>query len=151
MAQGVERYPFQQGFESLGFSGRAPDIIGGYGNALLNFLGVASLFVQPELAPIAADAIVLGRFPAYVDLADQLGAKAFNLGTDGWAALGNDAARWGANQAFLDGAIANGDRILFASDPFSAANAGSFFEREVNYLQSRGFTITPKEALYPIK
>ena len=145
------RYPFQQGAESLGFSGSPKDIIGGYGNALLNFLGIAGLFVQPELAPIAADAIVLGRFPAYVDLADQLGAKAFNLGTFGWAALGTDTARWGANQAFIDAAIANGDRVLFASDPFSAANALSFFEREVNYLQSRGFAITPKEAFYPPK
>jgi hypothetical protein len=49
--------------------------------------------------------------------------------------------QWQANQAFLDTAIANGDNIVLATR-LNQMRAGSFFEREINYLMSRGYTVS---------
>jgi hypothetical protein len=45
-----------------------------------------------------------------------------------------ESEQWAANRASLDAAIARGDRFVFAND---FAEAGSFFERELQYLQQQ--------------
>jgi hypothetical protein len=50
--------------------------------------------------------------------------------------------QWAANQKFLDRAIARGSDIQLAT-PADAAREGSFYERELQYLQSKGYTVGP--------
>ena len=52
----------------------------------------------------------------------------------------SDAERWGANLKFLDRAIARGDEFILATKA-SAARAGSYFAREVEYLASKGYRV----------
>jgi hypothetical protein len=47
--KGPEQYPFQQGAESLGFSGYAPDILGSAGKAWLYVMRVLTIPVDPVL------------------------------------------------------------------------------------------------------
>lgn len=47
--------------------------------------------------------------------------------------------QWVRNQRFLDDAIARGSEIQLVT-PLSHVRAGSFFELEVQYLMSRGYS-----------
>jgi hypothetical protein len=88
------------------------------------------------------------RFPAYVDDAAASGARAFNIPEQDWAEMvarkdifggtGGGSEVWIRNTRFLDRALARGSEARFASDPFDPLNAGSFFERELQYLRARG-------------
>jgi RHS repeat-associated protein len=62
------------------------------------------------------------------------------------------------NIPFLDAAIARGDRLLMLDNPYSryaiypggdASLGFNFYGREVEYLQSKGFTFANGEAIYP--
>jgi hypothetical protein len=92
-----------------------------------------------EGLPAAANAgkTALGHFPAYLQLAEREGAAAFNIPTEAWNAL-SEGERWATNQAFLDQAIARGDRFILATQP-SLARAGSYFARELEYLAGKGY------------
>lgn len=48
------------------------------------------------------------------------------------------AEQWAANQKFLDRAIARGDDIRLAT-PAGQAREGSSYERELQYLTSKGY------------
>lgn len=52
----------------------------------------------------------------------------------------DDAARWRANQKFLDRAIRRGATFLLATDP-SKIRKGSLLALEVQYLQSLGYKL----------
>ena len=49
--------------------------------------------------------------------------------------------QWAANQKFLDRMIARGDDVILAS-PVKAAEPGTCFARELEYLRSNGFTLS---------
>jgi RHS repeat-associated protein len=80
---------------------------------------------------------VLGKYPAYVEMANSIGADYLNVPTDIWNAM-SPAEQWATNQAFLDTQIAKGEPIFLAS-PTSAANAGSFFAQELDYMAGKGY------------
>jgi len=42
---------------------------------------------------------VIGRYPRYIEVSDDLGARRFVIGS-AWAALPDDEARWAANRYF---------------------------------------------------
>jgi len=84
---------------------------------------------------------VLGHNPAYVQLAEELGARRLNVPTDVWQKM-TPAEQWAANQRFLDRAIRRGDDIVLAT-PARQARPGSFFARELEYLASKGYTVSP--------
>jgi hypothetical protein len=46
--------------------------------------------------------------------------------------------QWAANQRFLDRTISRGDDIQLAT-PIHRVRPGSFYERELQYLGSRGY------------
>ena len=79
------------------------------------------------------------RFPEYVELANEINARRFNIPEEIWRGM-TDAERWGANKKFLDRLIKRGDEVVLAT-PASEARAGSFFERELQYLQSKGYKL----------
>ena len=45
---------------------------------------------------------------------------------------------WAANLRFLDRTIARGDNIILGT-PLNAVKRGSYFERELKYLASKGY------------
>jgi RHS repeat-associated protein len=93
------------------------------------------------LLPEAGEGLtVIGRFPAYTDLAAQLGANVFEVPIADWNAM-TAAEQWAANQAFLDNAIANGDTFVLAS-PLSAATPTSYFFQEIGYILDNGYTLS---------
>ena len=73
---------------------------------------------------------VLGSYPGYVKLAQELGANYFSIPAEEWVQM-SAAEQWAANRAFLDAAIARGDSLIFSTE---FAPAGSFYERELQYL-----------------
>ena len=79
---------------------------------------------------------VIGSFPDYVNVSDDLGARRFDIG-EAWDALPNDAARWAANQFFLDSMLLAGDTSVWSADPRSA-RPHSWFLREAYHLRSKG-------------
>ncbi len=81
---------------------------------------------------------VLGHYSDdYIGLAKKLKANYFNIKPEVWAKM-SEAEQWAANQKFLDEAIARGDDIILAT-PFQKAKKGSAFERELKYLQKKGY------------
>ena len=82
--------------------------------------------------------IVVGHFPEYLSLAAEIGAEVFNIPKDEWDRL-DDAARWTANRRFLDDAIARDDEIVLST---TDVRRGTWFERELRYLASKGYTAT---------
>ena len=80
--------------------------------------------------------IVLGHHPDYCDLAKRIWADYLNIPSDEWNKM-DDATRWAANRKFLDDAIAHGDEIVLSSE---LHHSGSWFERELEYMASKGYT-----------
>jgi hypothetical protein len=67
-------------------------------------------------------------------------ARRFNVPTEVWEKV-SPVDQWAANQKFLDRMIARGDDVILAS-PVKAAEPATFFARELEYLRSRGFTLS---------
>ena len=91
---------------------------------------------------------VIGSFPAYIPVSDELGARRFDIGPAAWNALPDDASRWAANRYFLDSMLAAGDTFVWTADPRSA-RPGSWFFQEVNYLHSRGVSFPTGQVWLP--
>ena len=89
----------------------------------------------------SADTIVLGHFPEYVDVAKATGGRTFQVPTKVWDSMSSEQ-QWAANQKFLDRAIARGSNVQLATAA-DAAREGSFFEKELQYMQSQGYTVAP--------
>lgn len=83
---------------------------------------------------------VLGRYKAYLDLADDIDGNVFNIPTEIYDNLTPDEA-WKLNQAFLDEAIARKDTFILASK-WAEAVPGSAYYHELQYLFSKGYTIS---------
>jgi hypothetical protein len=91
-----------------------------------------------RVAPVAG-ITVIGRYPQYLDLGSRIGGRVFNIPNDVWNKM-SEAARWAANQKFLDRAICRGDKFLLSDDALNAPS-GTIFKKEVEYLLSRGYEI----------
>jgi len=85
--------------------------------------------------------IVLGKYRKYLDVANIIGGKVFSIPADVWESL-SPAEREALNLQFLDEAIARGDYFYLASK-WSEANPGSAYLMELEYLFSKGYTISP--------
>jgi hypothetical protein len=82
---------------------------------------------------------VLGRYPAYVNTANDLRANYLNFAEGTWDKL-TDAQRWIVNKQFLDDAIARGDKFKLAS-LVDEAKPGTYFRKELEYLISLGYEV----------
>jgi hypothetical protein len=83
--------------------------------------------------------VVLGRYPEYKQLGEEIGGRIFDIPSEVWDAMSPEE-RWAANQRFLDRAIARGSEIRLAS-PAGEAEVGSSYARELQYLESKGYTL----------
>jgi hypothetical protein len=86
----------------------------------------------------ASGSTVLGHYPEYMNMADSLGHRRFDIPKAAWDKM-TDAERWTANQKFLDRTISRGDKILL-STPLDKVKPGSYFERELQYLSGKGYS-----------
>lgn len=98
----------------------------------------ATIGVAP--AKRASNQTVLGSYPEYVKLSDELGARRFEIPTDVWNRM-SSAQRWGANKKFLDRMISKGDEVILSNPAMSAQRGTSFF-REIEYLKSLGYRVS---------
>lgn len=94
-----------------------------------------------EATSVAKGTTVLGKFPDYIKLADDLGAKRFNIPTSVWNRM-SAAEQWAANQKFLDRAIARGDNILLSNTVRNINDVTGTFRRELDYLIGNGFQLS---------
>ena len=83
---------------------------------------------------------VLGRFPRYVKLSDQLNARHFQIPEEVWKRMTPDEM-WAANQRFLDRTIARGDEIILAT-PVKDVPPTSVFFKELQYMKSKGYRVS---------
>jgi RHS repeat-associated protein len=83
---------------------------------------------------------VLGHYPEYVKLAEGIGARRFQIPTNVWNKM-SVAEQWAANTKFLDRMILRGDKIRLAT-PLNQVKPGSFFQKELNYLFSKGYKVS---------
>ncbi len=83
-------------------------------------------------AMVSRGVTVLGHFPEYLQKAEELGARRFNIPTAIWDSM-TPSAQWAANQKFLDRLAARGD-VVALSNNVSKIRAGSSLEKEVKYL-----------------
>jgi RHS repeat-associated protein len=84
---------------------------------------------------------VLGKFPEYVGVADELGAYRFNIPTDIWQRM-TPAEQWAANVKFLDGVIARGYKIVLSNPVKDISKVTGTFRKELDYLIQRGFRLS---------
>jgi len=85
---------------------------------------------------------VIGRYPAYLDKARQLGANALNISLEEWNALGSRAAQWARNVQFLDEAISRGDSFRLATSFAQGwAEKGTLYRQELVYLLQKGYEL----------
>ena len=85
---------------------------------------------------------VLGHYPDYVDLANKLNAKRFQIPTNIWNKM-TPAEQWAANLKFLDRMIKRGDVIKLAT-PLNKVKPGSYYEKELKYLMKSGYKLNYK-------
>jgi RHS repeat-associated protein len=114
-----------------------------WSNAVTTFLTVFGLAGSEASAATGATertTVVLGHYPEYTELGARIGAQTFSLPADVWEAM-SPAEQWASNQAFLDEAIANDSAFQLAT-PADAAREGSFYERELQYMTSEGYTVS---------
>ena len=84
---------------------------------------------------------VLGKFPDYLKLSNELGAKHFSIPTDVWNKM-SKAEQWAANQKFLDRMIKRGDDIFLSNPVKNIDNVSGAFLKELEYLIEKGFKIS---------
>jgi len=83
---------------------------------------------------------VLGKFPDYITLADELGANRFSIPAKEWNAM-TPVQQWAANRAFLDAAISRGDDIILSNPVSSISDATGYFKMELEYLAGKGYSL----------
>ena len=83
---------------------------------------------------------VLGKFPDYLKLSDEIGAARFSMPTQVWNKM-TSAQQWAANQKFLDRAISRGDNIILSNPVKSIDEATGSYGRELRYLADKGFKL----------
>lgn len=88
---------------------------------------------------------VLGHYPAYVDVADLLGAARFSVPAALWGRWSTSGLAWRENQQFLDQCIRNGRLITTTPPPL--ARPGSAYLRELVYLRRRGYPLRVSHTL----
>jgi RHS repeat-associated protein len=80
---------------------------------------------------------VIGHYPEYIQLGEQIGAKTFSVPMNVWRAMSTDA-QWAANVKFLDRGINEGAAFILAVGE-DGINAGSTLEREIDYLVEHNY------------
>jgi RHS repeat-associated protein len=95
-----------------------------------------------EAADAATAARVIGKYPKYLELAEQIGAKRFNVPEQIWDRM-SDAERLAANNKFLDRGIL-GREAFRSTERISdvlKTQGFSWLRHEVDYLLKAGYRV----------
>jgi hypothetical protein len=82
---------------------------------------------------------VLGHYPGYVETAERLGARYFNIPKSVWDTMSPEK-QWAANARFLDRVVQRGDTVIL-STPATRARPGSAYSHELGYLSRHGYVL----------
>ncbi|MCX6207171.1 MAG: DUF6443 domain-containing protein [Bacteroidetes bacterium] len=93
------------------------------------------------VAAVKAGTTILGKFPKYVELAEEIGARYFNVPSNIWAKM-TPSEQWAANVKFLDRMIARGDKIVLATPVKSIKEVSGAYRQELDYLVSKGYKLS---------
>jgi hypothetical protein len=109
------------------------------------YLAVATLgtSMRAEQSLQAANkvAAVIGKYPNYLKVADEVGAKRFNIPTNIWNKM-SETQRWAANQKFLDRAITRSGDIMLDKPIKDINSVSGELRKELNYLSQRGYELS---------
>jgi RHS repeat-associated protein len=91
-------------------------------------------------AAIVTDRVIgsYGESGTYLQVGEAIGAKTFNIPMSIWSKM-SAAARWAANQKFLDRGIAEGAEFVLSTYP-TEITRGTDLAKEVTYLLDHGYT-----------
>lgn len=92
-------------------------------------------------AVVKTGTTILGKFPKYVELAEEIGARYFNVPSNIWAKM-SLTEQWAANVRFLDRMIARGDKIVLATPVKSVKEVSGAYRWELDYLISKGYKLS---------
>ena len=84
---------------------------------------------------------VLGKFPDYLNFAEEIGAKRFNIPTKTWNKM-TKAEQWAANTKFLNRMIKRGDDVILSNPVKNLNDVSGAFRKELNYLIKKGFRLS---------
>ncbi len=112
-----------------------PIVPGGAGAAIKAARGADKL--ADAARGVGEGKTVLGHYPEYKELGENLRARRFNVPEAAWNKM-SETERWAANQKFLDRAISRGDEIILAT-PLDKVRPESYFARELEYMASKGY------------
>ncbi len=84
---------------------------------------------------------VLGKYPDYINLAGELGAKRFNIPISVWNKM-TSSEQWAANVKFLDRMITRGDKIVLSNRVIDINKVTGAFRQELDYLISKGYKLS---------
>ena len=148
-AETLKFYAGYEGAKALGADERTARIIGttteigggitagGFGAAT----GRGLLKLGAGCDAATAGKTVLGKFPDYLSLADDLGANRFSIPSEVWAKM-SQAEQWTANTKFLDRLISRGDDIILSNHVSDINAVTGTFGQELDYLIQKGFQLS---------
>ncbi len=84
---------------------------------------------------------VLGKFPDYINLSNELGVNRFNIPEDVWNKM-TEAEQWNANLKFLNRTIARGDKIILSNTVKNINELSGTFRKELEYLIEKGYKLS---------
>lgn len=80
---------------------------------------------------------VLGPYPTYVKLAEDMDSKYFNIPPDAWAKMSKEE-QWLANRKFLDRAASRGEVFILAIN-YDEVGPKTQLRKEIDYLKDLGY------------
>jgi hypothetical protein len=92
---------------------------------------------------VAPGTRVLGKNPYYLDFAEEVGGKRFQIPDEIWNKMSPDA-RWMANQKFLDRGVALGEPFALSNKVTDIGSVTGYYGKELRYLQSKGYVLNPE-------
>ena len=84
---------------------------------------------------------VLGHYPEYVELTEELGAESMQIPMEQWDRM-TPEEQWRTTTGFFDRMIRDGHNFRLAT-PVEKARPGSFYVRELHYLFDKGYRLSP--------
>lgn len=104
--------------------------------------------IDPATGKSSKPVTVLGHYPEYVELTEQLGAQSMQIPMDRWNAM-TPEEQWLTNAGFLDSMARSGNNFRLAT-PVEKARPGSYYVRELNHLFGKGYKLSP-DGLWLVK
>ncbi|MGI5975809.1 MAG: RHS repeat domain-containing protein [Paludibacter sp.] len=109
------------------------------GNAAAGITGQAGKTITQTIA--GKGTTVLGKYPQYINLADEIGANRFQVPTNVWNKM-TPSEQWVANQKFLDRAILRGDDFILSNKVVNIESVTGAFRQELDYMLKCGYRIS---------